>query len=287
MSVRLRFGVMGWPLGHTISPAFQQAALEALRLNATYVAAPTTDSQVEDRIQEVRDGSWQGLNVTIPHKLRVAQLMDSLEPAAERLGAVNTVAVSETGLVGDNTDGVGFARALTEHGGFNPVGTRTVLVGAGGAGHAVAWALHDLGVQHLVIANRRPHRSESLAALLPSQSLEITLRGLDEAALARELREADLLVNATSLGMHGGPGPDKLPVPAEWLHDQLFVCDIVYRPAETPLMAQARSIGCRVMGGLEMLVLQGAASLKRWTGHTPPLPIMMSAARSALSAPLA
>ena len=256
-------------------------------INATYVAAPTTHNQVKDRIQEVRDGNWQGLNVTIPHKLRVAELMDSLEPAAERLGAVNTVEASEAGLVGDNTDAVGFARALTEHGGFNPIGTRTVLVGAGGAGHAVAWALHDLGVQHLVVANRRPHRSESLAALLPSQSLDISVRGLDEPALAQDLREAHLLVNATSLGMHGGPDPDKLPVPAEWLHDQLFVCDIVYRPAETPLMAQARSIGCRVIGGLEMLVLQGAASLERWTGRTPPLPIMMDAARSALAAPLA
>ncbi len=287
MSNLLRFGVIGWPLGHTLSPVFQQAALDAMGLDATYVAAPTTHEQVEDRLQEARNGEWRGLNVTIPHKVRVAELVDALTPAAERLGAVNTVDVADTELVGDNTDAVGFARALTEHGGFDPGGTRAVLVGAGGAGRAVAWALRDLGVRHLTVANRRTERAESLAVALADQALGLTARSLNDPALERELRDANLLVNATSLGMSGGPGPDELPVPAGWLHDDLFVCDIVYRPAKTSLLAHATSIGCRVLGGLEMLVLQGAASLERWTGRPAPVATMMNAARSALAAPAA
>ena len=284
MSGRIRFGVIGWPLGHTLSPVFQQAALDALGIAAAYDAVPTPPDDLEARLGEARRGEWRGLNVTIPHKVRVAELVDRRTPAAERLGAVNTVDAAAGRLVGDNTDALGFARALTEHGAFDPAGKRAVLLGAGGAGRAVAWALCDLGVEHLTLANRRPERAEALAAALRGQPLGVTPCGLDDPLLRRELCAAALLVNATSLGMAGGPAPLALPLPASWLHDGLFVCDIVYRPAETPLLAHARSIGCRVLGGLEMLVLQGAASLERWLGRPAPVPTMMEAARRALAA---
>ncbi|MCY4115051.1 MAG: shikimate dehydrogenase [Chloroflexi bacterium] len=285
MSRDLRFGVIGWPLGHTLSPAFQQAALDALGVPAVYRALPTTPDALESRLFEARRGAWRGLNVTIPHKLRVAELVDSRTAAAERLDAVNTVDARDGRLIGDNTDVEGFARALTEHGSFDPSGARAVLVGAGGAGRAVAWALADLGVAHLTLANRRRDRADALAAALGGQPLGVTSSGLDDPALERELRTAALLVNATSLGMAGGPDPLAAPLPLSWLHDELFVCDIVYRPAETPLLAHARSIGCRVLGGLEMLVLQGAASLERWLGRPAPVGTMMEAARHALAAP--
>ena len=284
MSRDLRFGVIGWPLGHTLSPAFQQAALDALGVSAVYRAVPTPPEDVEARVREARRGEWRGLNVTIPHKLRVAELVDRRTSAAERLAAVNTVDARDGKLIGDNTDVEGFARALTEHGDFDPSGRRAVLLGAGGAGRAVAWALADLGVEQLTLANRRLERAEALAESLEGQPLGIASRGLDDPALQRELRDAELLVNATSLGMAGGPDPLATPLPPAWLHDGLFVCDIVYRPAETPLLAHARSIGCRVLGGLEMLVLQGAASLERWLGRPAPVGTMMDAARHALAA---
>ena len=284
MSGRIRFGVIGWPLGHTLSPVFQQAALDALGIAAAYDAVPTPPGDLEARLGEARRGEWRGLNVTIPHKVRVAELVDRRTPAAERLGAVNTVDAAGGRLVGDNTDVLGFARALTEHGGFDPAGKRAVLLGAGGAGRAVAWALCDLGVEHLTLANRRSERAEALAAALHGQALGVSPCGLDDPLLRREVGAATLLVNATSLGMAGGAAPLALPLPASWLHDGLFVCDIVYRPAETPLLAHARSIGCRVLGGLEMLVLQGAASLERWLGRPAPVPTMMEAARRALAA---
>ncbi len=285
MTRDLRFGVIGWPLGHTLSPAFQQAALDALGVSAVYRALPTPPEDVETRLREARCGEWRGLNVTIPHKLRVAELVDCRTPAAERLAAVNTVDARDGRLIGDNTDVEGFSRALTEHGHFDPSGRRAVLVGAGGAGRAVAWALADLGVEHLTLANRRRERADALAAALAGQPIAVTSCGLDDPALHGELRAAALLVNATSLGMAGGPDPLAAPLPRSWLHDSLFVCDIVYRPAETPLLAQARSIGCRVLGGLEMLVLQGAASLERWLGRPAPVGTMMEAARNALAAP--
>ena len=284
MSQPLRFGVIGWPLGHTLSPVFQQAALDALGVSAVYEALPTPPEDLEDRLREARRGAWRGLNVTIPHKLRVAELVDRRTPAAERLGAVNTVDANGGRLVGDNTDVEGFARALTEHGAFDPHGQRAVLLGAGGAGRAVAWALRDLGVEHLTLANRRRDRADALADALDGQPLGIASCGLDDPALQRALRDAALLVNATSLGMAGGPGPETAPLPAAWLHDELFVCDIVYRPAETPLLAHARSSGCRVLGGLEMLVVQGAVSLERWLGRPAPVGTMMDAARHALDA---
>ncbi len=284
MSGRIRFGVIGWPLGHTLSPVFQQAALDALGISAAYDAVPTPPDDLEARLNAARRGEWRGLNVTIPHKVRVAELVDRRTPAAERLGAVNTVDAAAGRLVGDNTDALGFARALTEHGAFDPAGKRAVLLGAGGAGRAVAWALCDLGVEHLTLANRRPERAEALAAALHGQALGVTFCSLEDPLLRRELCAAALLVNATSLGMAGGPAPLALPLPASGLHDGLFVCDIVYRPAETPLLAHARSIGCRVLGGLEMLVLQGAASLERWLGRPAPVPTMMEAARRALAA---
>ena len=285
MNQPLRFGVIGWPLGHTLSPAFQQAALDALGVSAVYRALPTPPEDVETRLREARRGEWRGLNVTIPHKLRVAELVDCRTPAAERLAAVNTVDARDGRLIGDNTDVEGFSRALTEHGHFDPAGGRAVLVGAGGAGRAVAWALADLGVEHLTLANRRRERADALASALAGQPIAVTSCGLDDPALHGELRAAALLVNATSLGMAGGPDPLATPLPRSWLHDSLFVCDIVYRPAETPLLAHARSIGCRVLGGLEMLVLQGAASLERWLGRPAPVDTMMEAARNALAAP--
>lgn len=284
MSHPLRFGVIGWPLGHTLSPVFQQAALDALGVAAVYDALPTPPEDLEARLRAARRGEWRGLNVTIPHKLRVAELVDERTPAAERLEAVNTVDARNGRLIGDNTDVAGFARALTEHGGFDPAGARAVLLGAGGAGRAVAWALADLGVAHLTLANRRRDRAHALADALDGQPMAIASRGLDDPALRRDLRSAALLVNATSLGMAGGPDPQASPLPPAWLHGGLFVCDIVYRPAETPLLAHARSTGCRVLGGLEMLVLQGAASLERWLGRPAPVGTMMDAARHALAA---
>ncbi|MBM4436400.1 MAG: shikimate dehydrogenase [Actinobacteria bacterium] len=280
----MRYAVIGWPLGHTVSPALHQAAFDALGLEAAYLAAPTPPEQLAQRLRELREGQWRGLNVTIPHKVVVAGLLDVRTQTAERLGAVNTISAAGARLTGDNTDAEGFLRALNEHGGFDPRGQRAVALGAGGAGRAVAWALAEAGVAHLTIANRSATRAVELArALTLARGAPVEPRALDDPALRRDLAEAHLLVNATSAGMAGGPAPDAVPVPPGWLHAGLLVYDLVYRPARTPLLAAAAQAGCRTLGGVEMLVYQGAASFARWTGRVAPVAVMMQAARQALA----
>ena len=283
-----RLAVIGWPLGHTLSPVFQQTGLDALGIEAEYVAAPTPPDELHARLEELRSGLWDGLNVTVPHKLRVAELVDRRTPAAERLGAVNTVSRQAPGLLGDNTDIDGFARALQVFGHFHPHGQSVVVLGAGGAARAAAWALADAGASRITLANRTERRAHDLAAALTgAPGRRMRACGLGDPALRRAIGEATLLVNTTSLGMQGGPAPDESPVPAAWLHPKLLVFDIVYRPSVTPLLAAAAGVGCATLGGLEMLVLQGAASLERWTGRRAPVGVMLRAARTALDAPVA
>ncbi len=286
MSARLRFGVIGWPLAHTISPAFQKPALAALGVDADYVAAPTPPEDLGGRLTAMRRGEWDGLNVTIPHKVAVAGLVQHMSRAARRLGAVNTVIRRDGRLVGDNTDLEGFITALREYGDMDPGNAAVVMLGAGGAARAAAWALLDAGAAQLTIANRSAQRARSLAAHLAScTGTRVGGYGLDDPRLAPAVAGARLLVNTTSVGMAGGPAPELSPVPAGCLHARLCVFDIVYRPATTPLLAAAMAAGCATLGGLEMLVLQGAASLTRWLGRPAPVDVMMDAARAALAAP--
>ena len=279
------YAVIGWPLGHTLSPVMHQAALDELGLDATYTALPTPPGTESDRFQDVRAGKLAGLNVTIPHKLAAFRAMDRLTPAAERTGAVNTVIRDGPNLLGDNTDPYGFIEALRQFGGFDPAGTSAVVLGAGGAARAAVIALLDSGARKIVVANRTELRAHELVKDLgPAGSTPIQAYGLDDTRLRRDLANAQLLVNTTSVGMSGGPDPSASPAPPEWLHPNLFVYDIVYRPAVTPLLAAAQACGAPTLGGLEMLVMQGAASLEQWTGRTAPARTMLAAARTALNA---
>ena len=277
------YAVIGWPLGHTLSPVMHQAALDELGLDATYTALPTPPGTETERFDDVRTGKLAGLNVTIPHKLAAFRAMDRLTPAAERTGAVNTVIRDGSRLLGDNTDPYGFAEALRQFGGFDPAGASVVVLGAGGAARAAVLALLDSGARRIVVANRTEARAYQLVDDLgPTAGARIDACGLTESRLWRDLAAAQLLVNTTSVGMAGGPAPAESPAPPEWLHPNLFVYDIVYRPAVTPLLAAAQACGASTLGGLEMLVMQGAASLQQWTGRPAPARTMLAAARAAL-----
>ena len=279
------YAVIGWPLGHTLSPVMHQAALDELGIDAAYTALPTPPGTESDRFQDVRAGRFAGLNVTIPHKLAAYRAMDRLTPAAQRTGAVNTVIRDGPRLLGDNTDPYGFMEALRQFGGFDPAGAAVVVLGAGGAARAAVIALLDGTARRIVIANRTPARAHELVNdLQPHSDIPIDAFALTDTRLPRDLAAAQLLVNTTSVGMSGGPAPAETPVPANWLHPNLFVYDIVYRPALTPLLAAARQCGASTLGGLEMLVMQGAASLQQWTGRPAPARTMLAAARAALDA---
>jgi shikimate dehydrogenase len=275
---RLRVGLIGDPIAHSLSPAIQQPALDALGIAARYEPWPTTAVDLAARIAGLRDRAVLGANVTVPHKLAVMALLDEVSPLARRAGAVNTIVQRDGRLLGENTDVHGFESALAE---ADPeAATRpTLILGAGGAARAVALALGEGGKTRIAVANRDPVRAARLAADLAP--IVIRTVGYDEAALAAELAAAMLLVNATSVGWHADEAPLPLGLLAA-LPPEALVGDLTYR--ETALLAAARARGLATLDGLSMLVHQGARSLELWTGRAAPLAIMMAAARQARAA---
>ncbi|MFC7204410.1 shikimate dehydrogenase [Haloferax namakaokahaiae] len=265
------YGLVGNPVGHSLSPPMHEAAYEATGIDARYV----TFEPARDDIGRAIDGAdalgVSGLNVTIPFKQGVLDFVEP-DPLAERIGAVNTIAFGDGTPRGYNTDAAGVVRAF-EHHGVELAGTSAVVVGAGGAGRAAAFALADAGAQ-VHIANRTAERARDLAAVVP----DATGGGLD--TLDR-IRDADVLVNATSVGMEA---PDETPVSAEFLHANLAVLDAVYAPLETRLLRDAAEAGAVTVDGAWMLLLQGAVAFEHWTGIDAPIDAMNQALRDRLTA---
>ena len=275
-------GLIGYPLGHTISPAFQQAAFDHHSLPVKYHAWPTHPDLLEKKVHSLRGGEYLGANVTVPHKERVAGLVDRLDAAAAAIGAVNTIVRENGSLAGYNTDAYGFVTSLRVTGGFDPRGKRAVILGAGGAARAAVFALAEEGVRSLVIANRTLERAESLAASVGGTVCEVAAVPLGGAGLERAAADADLIVNSTSVGMQGGDAGSVSPLRAQLIPASALVYDMVYNPAQTPLLEEAAEAGAACLGGLPMLVYQGAGAFERWTGLDAPVQVMFEAAEEAL-----
>ena len=279
-------GLIGDPVGHSISPVFQQAAFDALGIAARYERWQTSLEELPARIATLRREPYLGANVTVPHKEAVLALLDEVEHLARRAGAVNTIRRDGARLFGANTDVTGFRRALREAGGFAAGGKRAIVLGAGGAARAVILALEQEGTAAVAVANRHPERAERLVRELRTDaSPDLVTLAWDEATSATALRGVDLLVHCTTLGMAGSPGDGVSPVSAAALHARLFVCDIVANPLETPLLRAARAAGARGLSGLAMLVYQGAAAFTLWTGAAAPVDAMLAAAERAMTEP--
>ena len=278
-------GIIGFPIGHSISPIFQQAALDHYGMDATYRAWEVAPEGMAEFLEGLRSPDFLGINVTVPHKEAVMQHLDSVDEWAKLAGAVNTIQNSGGKLVGYNTDGLGFLRALREAGGFDPKGRRVLLLGAGGSAKAVALALAEAGAGHLTIGNRTLARAERLANLVRARGLECRAVAADPGShvLGAACEDAELIVNCTTLGMLHGPGEGAAPLGRERIPARAFVYDLVYNPPETPLLREAASVGASRLGGLHMLVYQGAASFEIWTGKEGPVDRMLDAARAALS----
>lgn len=262
--------VIGNPIRHSLSPAMHNAAFRALDLDWVFVAFPVEEGEVVRALDGVRALGVVGLSVTMPHKEAVAAAVDRLTPAAEALGAVNAVLRRPDGtLVGDNTDGPGFVASLSDDG-FDPGARRCVVLGAGGAARAVVRALGQAGAAEIVVVNRTPERAARAAALAP---------GIARVGVAAEAGEADLVVNATPVGMGDGGA---LPIDPGHLGGGQLVVDLVYHPAVTPLVEAARSRGAVAVNGLGMLIHQAALAFRSWTGEDPPLEVMSAAALGTL-----
>lgn len=260
------YGVVGYPLGHTLSPVLHNAAFRLTGQNAAYLAFETRD--LEGCIKGARALGLGGLSVTLPYKSAVLTLLDEIDPLAERVGAVNTVLNEGGRLKGFNTDAAGALLALEEK--VSLKGKRCLMVGAGGAARAVGFALIGRGAT-LCLSNRSPERGRALAKDLGCAFVE--WREMESAA-------ADLLVQTTPVGMH--PGEDRCSVPEALLREGMTVMDIVYNPVETRLIRAARERGCETVTGLSMFVRQGAEQFRLWTGVDPPLQAMTEAVEGAL-----
>jgi shikimate dehydrogenase len=279
----IRTGLLGWPLGHSVSPAMHDAAFAALGLAGRYELLPVPPQGLAGLVGSLAAEGFRGVNVTIPHKQAVMPLMDGLSDAARLIGAVNTVVVGPDGrLHGDNTDWLGFLHPLDARG-VELAGKSALLLGAGGAARAVVYALAQRGIAHIAILNRTRARAEELAAHARALNLSSAIHPSSFPIHPSSfILHHSLIINTTPLGMF--PHPEASPWPADLpFPPGCLVYDLVYRPERTALLRQAAAAGCPVQGGLEMLVVQGAAAFERWTGQAPPLPAMMAAARSALA----
>lgn len=280
----LRVGVIGHPVTHSISPRFQQAGLNAAGVDARYEAWDLQPGELQDFIDELRRDDALGANITIPYKEAALRHMDGLHETARFVGAINTIVNNDGHLQGYNTDVTGFQRSLSEAG-FDPSGVNAVLWGAGGAARAVAWGLIWRGVDSLTIINRTAVRGGRLRHDLASASAGAKLRsiGADDEAVPAALRDADLVVQCTSIGLKGSETDGHLPFDPTWLADHTFVADLIANPTETPLVKAARESGHPAIGGLPMLVYQGAAAFELWTEREAPVAIMLDEASAAMS----
>lgn len=273
-----RVGIIGDPVAHSLSPAFQGAAFRAAGVDATYELWPTPLTDLAARVDSLRRDDVLGANVTIPHKENVIPLLDELDPAARNVGAVNVVVHRDGRLVGHNTDGLGFVESLRREAVFDPKDRRVLLLGAGGAARGIAFALAGAGAT-VDIWNRTGERADRLAS-------DVRDAGLAAAAVQTPVVAAyACIVNTTSVGMEGTGTEDDVPYPLAGASPGTLVADIVYRPAETTFLREARAAGLPVLGGLPMLIYQGALGFELWTGLSAPVAVMFEAARAALSRP--
>jgi len=273
------FLLIGDPVKRTLSPAMFNAIFERLRLNCVYVAVEVPAKFLADAITGVRAMGISGLNVTIPHKIRVMNLLDELDESASLVGAVNTIKNQRGKLIGYNTDGEGALRSLEKTAG-SVRGRRVVLLGAGGAARAIGFSVAKAGAE-LTIANRTMPRAKALASDIERKlGTPVRVVPLRSNLLKKTLKTAELLINATSVGMY--PNTDQTLVTSDMIHREMTVYDIVYKPLETRLLREARRAGAKAIDGLGMLVHQGALSFKIWTGKHAPVKVMELAARREL-----
>jgi shikimate dehydrogenase len=266
-------GIIGWPVGHSLSPPMQNAAIDALGLDYVYVPFPVAPEFLGAAVEGLRRlGVW-GCNVTIPHKTAVIPFLDRITREAELAGAVNTVYRDGTLLVGHNTDGIGFLASLRQDLNRDPAGATVLLLGAGGAARGALAVLAASGAARVIIANRTLERGRALVdrfgALFGSVRFDVS--SLEAGELSRCLRCADILVNTTSVGMDGTTF-DGLSL-GEMRPDGA-VYDMVYVPAEPPLLTAAREHGLACANGAGMLAGQGEAAFALWTGHDAPRNVM-------------
>jgi shikimate dehydrogenase len=268
------YGIFGYPVEHTFSPAMHNAAFRKLGINACYVPFAVHPENLAAATKAVIPLGLCGLNVTVPHKEKIIPHLDELSEEARLIGAVNTIEVKKGRLIGHNTDGRGFLRSLRERAKYDPVGQRFLFIGSGGAARAVGFSLALAGAEKITFCDMDREKADLLARDIRDRT------GVDAGTITRdELKvfaaSAGCLINATPLGLKKG---DPLPIPSDSIDRRHLVCDLVYNPPETKLLKAANARGAKGMTGLGMLLFQGVIAFEIWTdGVQAPVSIMKNA----------
>ena len=272
--------VIGAPIGHSLSPIIQNAALHAAGLDYVYTALPVRADALASAVRGLRDAGIAGFNVTIPFKTEIIPLLDALSEDARRIQAVNTVVIEDGRMVGHNTDVMGFLAGFAERG-IALTGKNAVLIGAGGAARAALWGLLRSGVRSVVIGVRNASKGAALAADFAADG-DVRAVSFDDTAWIAACSDADLVVQTTPLGMT--PHTEAMPpVDAAVINPSAVVYDLIYTPAETRFLREARARGCETINGETMLVAQGAEAFHLWAGVRPDMELMKRTLREELS----
>jgi shikimate dehydrogenase len=271
---------IGDPIEHTISPIIHNKAFQKLDLNFVYVAFRVSEKMLKGAIDGMRAFNIRGMNVTIPHKVKVMDYLDSVDEVAGDIGATNTIVNNNGTLVGFNTDGEGALRSLAKYG-ILLKGTKVLVLGAGGAAMAVIYSIAKEKPDSIMILNRTEEKAEELADRVSVKTgVPVKARKLEDQSLKEYIGEADLMINCTSVGM--APNINETLVPKNLLRKGLVVMDVVYVPFETRLLKDAKEVGAVVIPGVDMLVNQAASAFEIWTGQKAPIDVMKEVAFEAL-----
>jgi len=276
-----RYGLIGFPVKHSYSAAMHNAAFKELGIDARYELFELSPERLKDEFQKLLEDGLCGFNVTIPHKEAIIKLLGRIDREAELIGAVNTIKVDDNKATkGFNTDGLGFIKHLAEIIGFNPQGKKIAILGAGGVAKAVSTQLAKNKVKGILLFDVDREKAKGLVYKLVRSFPETDIRLIAEAnALLQD--KPDLLINATPVGMHK---EDALAIDPEQLHPKLVVYDLIYNPAETPLLREAKRKGCvGVFNGLGMLLYQGVLAFKIWLDVEAPVEVMEEALRKMIT----
>ena len=278
----IQLGIIGFPIGHSLSPVFQQAALDHIGIDATYSTWEIREENLNTFIDGLRSPSIQGINVTVPHKESVLPLLDHVDEWALQAGAVNTIVNRNGILYGYNTDGIGFIKGLRHNRPFDLQGKTVLIIGAGGSARGVVRALANESVGDIIIANRTLSRAQSLSTLAMGLGVSARAISLDWQELSLAAVKSELVVNCTSVGMAHTSEFGLSPLLLQQISPNSVVYDLVYNPIETQLLKEAAQAGAAVISGIKMLVYQGAASFELWFDRPAPVDVMLESADKAI-----
>ena len=275
--MRNNIGVIGHPINHSLSPVFQQAALDYLGNNNVFEKWDIHPEKLEEKIKSFRNESFIASCVTLPHKQNVIPLIDELSDSAKAIGAVNWIYNKNNKLVGDNTDSTGFIRSLSERYKFVIKDKSALVFGAGGAARAIIYGLIQSKISRIVVSNRNFEKAKFISNELSNSKIKIEPIIFDRDSLANYAPYADIIINTTSLGMSGGPAPMASPISSELISSNTFGYDIVYSPTITPFIKQFENSGAKYGTGLSMLLYQGVEGIEKALNVKAPVNVMQKA----------